>query len=210
MKEWCPGLESNQRHHDFQSCALPTELPGHRVRAAGGAKRALYANSPAKSTGSAASPKAAKCPASRPLPARRRPVSGSSRAASGRGRGRRTAWSRTAGIRSPSADRIRGSGPCHAQKSEKTVVPSQSTSPDGRNPCHISGPDFKPFGGNAISWQPSPIDRFRAAGGQRRCCMSQRGGPRTWLHRPEWRNRPLCRSTRPSRYTYRPHSGSAA
>ena len=25
---WCPGLESNQRHHDFQSCALPTELPG--------------------------------------------------------------------------------------------------------------------------------------------------------------------------------------
>ena len=27
--EWCPGVESNYRHHDFQSCALPTELPGH-------------------------------------------------------------------------------------------------------------------------------------------------------------------------------------
>lgn len=26
--EWCPGPESNQRHRDFQSRALPTELPG--------------------------------------------------------------------------------------------------------------------------------------------------------------------------------------
>ena len=26
---WCPGPESNQRHVDFQSTALPTELPGH-------------------------------------------------------------------------------------------------------------------------------------------------------------------------------------
>ena len=25
---WCPGPESNQRHADFQSAALPTELPG--------------------------------------------------------------------------------------------------------------------------------------------------------------------------------------
>jgi hypothetical protein len=25
--QW-PGAESNRRHHDFQSCALPTELPG--------------------------------------------------------------------------------------------------------------------------------------------------------------------------------------
>jgi hypothetical protein len=24
----CPGPESNQRHADFQSAALPTELPG--------------------------------------------------------------------------------------------------------------------------------------------------------------------------------------
>lgn len=29
--KWCPGTESNRRHHDFQSCALPTELPGHRA-----------------------------------------------------------------------------------------------------------------------------------------------------------------------------------
>ncbi len=27
-KWWCPGPESNQRHADFQSAALPTELPG--------------------------------------------------------------------------------------------------------------------------------------------------------------------------------------
>src|ERR1700741_664903 len=27
--EWCPGAESNHRHCDFQSHALPTELPGH-------------------------------------------------------------------------------------------------------------------------------------------------------------------------------------
>src|SRR5690606_4390113 len=27
-KQWCPGTESNRRHGDFQSPALPTELPG--------------------------------------------------------------------------------------------------------------------------------------------------------------------------------------
>ncbi len=27
---WCPGTESNRRHGDFQSPALPTELPGQR------------------------------------------------------------------------------------------------------------------------------------------------------------------------------------
>ena len=26
---WWPGAESNCRHEDFQSTALPTELPGH-------------------------------------------------------------------------------------------------------------------------------------------------------------------------------------
>lgn len=29
---WCPGTESNRRHCDFQSHALPTELPGRRPR----------------------------------------------------------------------------------------------------------------------------------------------------------------------------------
>ena len=29
QNEWCPGAESNHRHADFQSAALPTELPGH-------------------------------------------------------------------------------------------------------------------------------------------------------------------------------------
>lgn len=28
-KAWCPGAGSNHRHCDFQSHALPTELPGH-------------------------------------------------------------------------------------------------------------------------------------------------------------------------------------
>ena len=28
-REWCRGAELNCRHHDFQSCALPTELPRH-------------------------------------------------------------------------------------------------------------------------------------------------------------------------------------
>ena len=27
---WCPGPDSNQRHADFQSAALPTELQGHK------------------------------------------------------------------------------------------------------------------------------------------------------------------------------------
>ena len=27
--QWWPGTESNRRHADFQSAALPTELPGH-------------------------------------------------------------------------------------------------------------------------------------------------------------------------------------
>lgn len=30
--EWCPGAESNHRHCDFQSHALPTELPGRPAK----------------------------------------------------------------------------------------------------------------------------------------------------------------------------------
>src|ERR1700712_75080 len=32
LNKWCPGAESNHRHCNFQSHALPTELPG-RARA---------------------------------------------------------------------------------------------------------------------------------------------------------------------------------
>ncbi len=32
--KWCPGAESNHRHCDFQSHALPTELPGRQSRSA--------------------------------------------------------------------------------------------------------------------------------------------------------------------------------
>jgi hypothetical protein len=31
---WCPGAELNHRHTDFQSVALPTELPGRLVSGA--------------------------------------------------------------------------------------------------------------------------------------------------------------------------------
>ena len=30
-EQWCPGAELNHRHEDFQSSALPTELPGLAV-----------------------------------------------------------------------------------------------------------------------------------------------------------------------------------
>ncbi len=31
LGEWCPGTELNRRHGDFQSPALPTELPRHPI-----------------------------------------------------------------------------------------------------------------------------------------------------------------------------------
>ena len=37
--KWCPGPESNQRHADFQSAALPTELPGPAKRVAASPRR---------------------------------------------------------------------------------------------------------------------------------------------------------------------------
>src|SRR5438046_10282633 len=31
-KEWWAGTGLNRRHQDFQSCALPTQLPAHQTR----------------------------------------------------------------------------------------------------------------------------------------------------------------------------------
>src|ERR1700720_2696943 len=39
---WCPGPESNQRHADFQSASLPTELPGQTNNAFAILTLALY------------------------------------------------------------------------------------------------------------------------------------------------------------------------
>ncbi len=36
IEKWCPGAELNHRHRDFQSRALPTELPGRRAEAGAG------------------------------------------------------------------------------------------------------------------------------------------------------------------------------
>ena len=33
--KWCPEMESNHRHRDFQSLALPTELSGHLAERVG-------------------------------------------------------------------------------------------------------------------------------------------------------------------------------
>ena len=32
LRKWCPEVESNHRHKDFQSFALPTELSGLRIK----------------------------------------------------------------------------------------------------------------------------------------------------------------------------------
>ena len=42
MEKWCPGAGSNHRHCDFQSHALPTELPGHTREPKGLGERAVY------------------------------------------------------------------------------------------------------------------------------------------------------------------------
>ena len=47
-KEWCEGAELNRRHTDFQSVALPTELPSHRLgnRRSNGTEKAIPGQSP--------------------------------------------------------------------------------------------------------------------------------------------------------------------
>ena len=56
--QW-PGAESNCRHHDFQSCALPTELPGlHKkpVRATSRARTGSLSERASAKSGSPAPP----------------------------------------------------------------------------------------------------------------------------------------------------------
>jgi hypothetical protein len=121
---WCPGAESNHRHRDFQSRALPTELPGRRARKRGRKRRVIEAgpcpvqNTPtAEQTDRAQSGRSAGldcqlrigryrglCREANPraLPPPRR-VSHRSRSASGEDRHRRSAWSRTAAAPRPGA-----------------------------------------------------------------------------------------------------------
>src|SRR6187549_1359570 len=54
---WCPGTELNRRHRDFQSRALPTELPGHG-RVGRGAYKGRVAQLSSPLDGSVSSPSA--------------------------------------------------------------------------------------------------------------------------------------------------------
>ena len=102
---WCPGAESNHRHCDFQSHALPTELPGPMFghlgtsRTTTGRVGAACLAHPAPSIKprySRAMPRPAnpadprQAPAAAPEPGKPRPTNG-------RDRRRRSAASRTAG-----------------------------------------------------------------------------------------------------------------
>src|SRR5471030_737937 len=86
-REWCPGAESNHRHCDFQSHALPAELPGHIFRLTAGCIKRV--SDPVQTPRPGA---ILRLPA--PLPS----APGSFPSASGRGRCRRSAWNRTGGI----------------------------------------------------------------------------------------------------------------
>src|SRR5689334_5376902 len=55
-EEWWPGSESNQRHADFQSAALPTELPGHGYKSPSNEGRVLDRPSPWQSSKQALKP----------------------------------------------------------------------------------------------------------------------------------------------------------
>src|SRR5690349_1084337 len=86
--EWCPGAGSNHRHCDFQSHALPTELPGRAVSVGGGLIG--RASAPVQFARGDRIPRR-----SEPLRSRRDSLP----SANDQDRCRRSAWSRTAGTR---------------------------------------------------------------------------------------------------------------
>ncbi len=85
---WCPGTESNRRHRDFQSRALPTELPGPNPS---GRRRA---GASARSSEPVPNLRLVRCPASRGRPKGRQ--SGSLPRAISTGRGPCTRGCKTA------------------------------------------------------------------------------------------------------------------
>jgi hypothetical protein len=129
--KWCPGAESNHRHRDFQSRALPTELPGRRA----GRAQAYGRKGPS-------------CPDGRPIPrlpreARPRGLPGSGcgsrRQASGRDRRGGSAPSRRAGAAARQAWRRSG-----------------KAAPDPGGQCRSSALDRVSRGGCRSSPAPAP------------------------------------------------------
>ena len=72
--EWCPGAGSNHRHCDFQSHALPTELPGQVPGARGRERRFIVRPGCAVHHASPSATRGAATQEPQPKPARRSPL----------------------------------------------------------------------------------------------------------------------------------------
>ena len=105
---WCPGAESNHRHCDFQSHALPTELPGHPASPQVAARRSGCIG--ARPAPVQREPRTFKAFRRLPFPRPRRPAPHRRRRASAAGRRRRSVPSRTGARPAPPACRRPGSG----------------------------------------------------------------------------------------------------
>ncbi len=133
--EWCPGAESNHRHRDFQSRALPTELPG-RGRPGGARLRGPRVIVPRRPAVQRVGRREGCCRWRRSRPPRRQPTAPGwrrRRAASATGRRPRSGASRTAGGRGSVARRRWDSGRaacflCRQAPSGAAVSPLHSIS----------------------------------------------------------------------------------